>query len=354
VPECMPVRILPAGVLAGITAEPGPADFKPYRDEISGCECTVCVEIAYNAHHWCDKRVRREAARVLLAHLVAGTHERVTLAERAQFARLFHTWKVDTAKAAGVTGETLARIEHPDLYARLDAHADRRDGFMNGIGLGMTPGGIIGTPRARDYWTEQAAKRRAASDVAESVTRAVLAGDSVDQVAEVPTVAEVAPVACAVVALTVDQGDTVPAAPLVEEPVRIVFDEPAPVAPAVAEDSAESAPSGATYGAHPQRVSVSGQPDGDGYRFHLVEGANGRALAKLVKPALARLVKATGAQFYVTAPRKSGTVNVVPHAGHVVTDWAPALALFAEMMGEHIVPATECGACDRSAALVDA
>lgn len=94
-----------------MTAPLTPADFDAYRDEIGGCECTVCVQLAYLSHHWSDKNAHREAARALLAHLVAGTHERVTLAERAQLARTAKADRLAAAYAIGASTDELAAIE---------------------------------------------------------------------------------------------------------------------------------------------------------------------------------------------------------------------------------------------------
>lgn len=439
VPDAMPARILPAGVLATMPHVPCPDDFKPYRDQISGgCECALCHELSANGHHFSDKHVQRQAARVLLAHLVAGTHERVTIAEVAAFARTAKAARLDAARAAGASAETLATIERGYATVKMS------DFYATGMGLGIgnapieaeraerlaresesavtapvtvdqgdtvpdisqadtvdqggptvhtfgdtgeaydasqcrdeiRDGDILHVPSESvvgflfQAWptavTVESGEFSGSADLTgirgegygASIDAARALADSLGYaLADVTTgtgpavadqgdqVAERAPIVC-------DQADTVPAV----EPARIVYvtPAPAPTAPAVAEPAEPVTGPGHTYGAHPQRVHVSGIGEGDGYRFHLVAGANGRALAKLVKPALARLIKETGARFYVTAPRGTGTVNVVPHSGNTVTNWAPALALFADMIGEHIAHAAECGACDRAAALVDA
>lgn len=112
------------------------ADFAPYRDEIRDCTCLLCGEVACALSDVRDFGGRRHLAAcvALLGALMAGEHVRRSYAEMAAEAREAKAVRLAEAEAAGASPATLAAIERG--YAKYA-------GFMvDGIGAGMTPGGV--------------------------------------------------------------------------------------------------------------------------------------------------------------------------------------------------------------------
>lgn len=145
-------------------------------------------------------------------------------------------------------------------------------------------------------------------------------------------------------ASTGDRGDESPADP--GATVVLTYAEiPAPAeSPTVADASGFVT----TYGAHVQRVHVTGLGELDGYRFHLVAGVGGRQFRKPVGSAL---LAAGFRQFAVTTPTGTHAVNVALRPGESVADWSPALAIVAGVLGGNIA-GDECD-CDRAYALAE-
>lgn len=112
-----------------------PTDFAPYRAEITDCHCETCREVAYALSDVLDWGGQRHKARCadLLTALRAGTHLRMTLAERAAEARKEKSERLAQAEADGASAATVAAIE------RGYASVSMRDFYATGMGLGMTP-----------------------------------------------------------------------------------------------------------------------------------------------------------------------------------------------------------------------
>lgn len=91
----------------------GPEDFRPFLEEITDCWCAVCREVAYAANDVLDFRGRRHlaAAQALLADLRDGLHHRMTLAERAEEARVAKAQRLADLRASGASPEVIAVVE---------------------------------------------------------------------------------------------------------------------------------------------------------------------------------------------------------------------------------------------------
>lgn len=294
-----------------------PSDFDPFREQIRGCACPVCEECAAKSHHWVAESEKMHAARVLLAHLVAGIHVHVTYAERIADAKRLHADKLDAMRVAGATDDEIDRVDNAHVYTRMAAIQDVKDSMIRGSGLGVGDAPIRAEREARI--AAEAAAEAAQHDTPDSVETSA----SVDMGA--PTVTLIYP----------SDG------------------EPAPDVPAAG--SAPAVAAGPIHGAHAQRIHVTGLGDLDGYRFHVATTLDGetvrtRPMRKLVGAAL---VTAFGRKFAVTAPAGRHTINVAVRPGESVDDWSPVLALVADTIGAALV-ADECTACDRSYALVSA
>jgi DNA polymerase-3 subunit beta len=390
------VRILPAGALAAVPTGIGPADFDAYRADIRGCSCTLCVELAYARPLDFDGREKREAARVLLAALRAGTHDHVTFAEHVGDAKAAKAVTLVEAHAAGATPERIATIERGYVKASMS------DFYGSGLGIGMTPRPdrdqadtvpvsvpvpaavpAVAAPEAPAVTVDQPDNMPSGIDATVSAWNAALASGDADRIKAAQRAALVdvarrtmnddprAPLA----GWTVDRSDTVPAsvatmeAPDVDRAeapavatVRLVYADTvpasvpvpaavpavtAPEVPAVTGDQADTVPAGDTFGAHAQMIHVSGRGAVAGYRFHVVKGTAARALAKDVRSAIGRERATVGGAFSVTAPAGTRTINVVPAEGHTVADWSPVLRMVSGLVGAALV-AAECTECDRS------
>lgn len=113
----------------------GPADFAPYRDQISLCECHLCRELAYEMSSVTDfdgSRHRAAAERLFLA-LTLGEHSRMTLRERAIQARGEKAERLALAHATGASPETIAAIERGYTTVKMS------DFYAAGMGLGIGP-----------------------------------------------------------------------------------------------------------------------------------------------------------------------------------------------------------------------
>lgn len=113
-----------------------PADFDPYRDQIRGCACDLCNEVAYALSSVTDFDGRRHqaACAVLLAALRVDQHVHKSLAQRAKEARVEKDERLAAAAAGGASAEQLAAIDRG--YTKVSA----RDFYATGLGIGMTPG----------------------------------------------------------------------------------------------------------------------------------------------------------------------------------------------------------------------
>lgn len=126
---------------ARMRAEPpadlGPVLFAPYHDQIELCECGIChaiaCELSSHYHRFYGHDQHREVCAALLAQLRAGTHEHMTLAERAQIARAGKAQRLAQAQANGASAETLAAIERGYVAVRMS------DFYTTGMGLGIGP-----------------------------------------------------------------------------------------------------------------------------------------------------------------------------------------------------------------------
>jgi DNA polymerase III subunit beta len=159
-PAYMSAPILPAGALAATVGQIGPHRFAAYREQINDCACTVCTELSYKGHHWVPKREGEQAARVLLAHLEAGTHVHVTHREHGAYAKAHRASEVARAVAAGITGEALERIRDPHRFA-VQAGRDLH-GLRSGVGIGL---GIGNAPIRAEREARLKAEREAETAV---------------------------------------------------------------------------------------------------------------------------------------------------------------------------------------------
>lgn len=98
-----------------------PTDFDPYRAEIAGCWCRPCATTG------------SDGGRALHAALVAGTHRRMTQAERAAEARAAKAVRLAEAQARGATPAELAAIERGYVAVKMS------DFYATGMGLGIGP-----------------------------------------------------------------------------------------------------------------------------------------------------------------------------------------------------------------------
>lgn len=110
------------------------ASFAPYRPEIEDCACPTCREVSYGLSSVLDGPLSPRhlgACLALLAELRAGTHRRVTLAERAAEAREEKAAKLARLREAGAPASEIAAAERG--YVRVDM-AFMRDGIGAGLG----------------------------------------------------------------------------------------------------------------------------------------------------------------------------------------------------------------------------
>lgn len=113
-----------------------PADFAPYRDQLRGCCCPLCNEVAYALSSVldCDGRRHHAACSALLVALRADEHVHKSLEQRAKEARAAKDERLAAALATGASAEQLVAIERG--YTKVSA----RDFYATGMGIGMTPG----------------------------------------------------------------------------------------------------------------------------------------------------------------------------------------------------------------------
>lgn len=134
-----------------------PADFAPYRSELSGCQCDLCYPMGY-ANRPLAERQRQAAA--LLAALREGTHNHMTTAERCAIARCEHDARVAAACVEGVSDFRMFMMTRPvytgremeRFYGLTGGHSLE---FVIGTGLGMTPGRAA---RGEAWWAERRAR----------------------------------------------------------------------------------------------------------------------------------------------------------------------------------------------------
>ncbi len=151
-----------------------PRDFAPYRTQIHLCQCDLCYPMGFaNRDH--ARRVADAAA--LLAALRAGTHTHMSIAERAEIARVEHRARIAAACADGVTERRMAVMirgyasgRDSDVWPYGPAGAMQSHEFVVGTGIGMTPGRYAAAEAVHRAYVE-----RAAADRARTVERLIAA-----------------------------------------------------------------------------------------------------------------------------------------------------------------------------------
>lgn len=113
--------------------EIGPADFAPFRAEFVDCHCLTCREVSFTLSGVLDgpESPRHLAAcHALLAELRAGTHKRLSFAERVAQAREEKAIRLARLRADGAPA---SEIEAAELgYVRFPF-----SDMVNGSGLGV-------------------------------------------------------------------------------------------------------------------------------------------------------------------------------------------------------------------------
>lgn len=142
-----------------------PRDFAPFRTEIELCQCDLCYPMGYANRPYAQ---RVADATALLTALRAGTHKRMSLAERAEIARREHRARVAAACADGVTERRMAILirgyatgRDSDVWPYGPAGPMQAAEFVDGIGIGMTPGRHATAEAARRVRVERAERDRA-------------------------------------------------------------------------------------------------------------------------------------------------------------------------------------------------
>lgn len=126
---------------------PSPADYAPYRADITGCYCPTCTECAYALSSLADGPGSRRldtAHDALHAELTAGTHKRVDVAEMVTAAKAAKARRLTGAAAAGACPSELATIER--------GYGKQGSTMVCGTGIGMTPGPDRGKTMAMLTW----------------------------------------------------------------------------------------------------------------------------------------------------------------------------------------------------------
>lgn len=93
-------------------------DFAPYREEISGCHCATCTELAqilnsalYSVGAHGEVERHRTVAFSLLSDLRSGRHARVSLTEYVEQAKQAKAERLEEARARGAGESELSAIE---------------------------------------------------------------------------------------------------------------------------------------------------------------------------------------------------------------------------------------------------
>jgi hypothetical protein len=125
----------------------GPKDFDPYRAELHDCQDTLCRAVAHAASRRQltgesteSVREHQAAARALLAGLQAGTHQHMSIAERAAEARKEKEERLTRMRAEGASAEAIAAVERGYTAVNM------RDFYATGMGLGVGPRHLGTTP----------------------------------------------------------------------------------------------------------------------------------------------------------------------------------------------------------------
>lgn len=134
-----------------------PKDFRPYLAEIRDCACDLCHVMGYVNTPY-PQRVANAAA--LFAALQAGTHRRMSYAERAAVAQVEHDARVAAECAAGASDFRMYSITRPAYNGReMERFYGLTGGFslefVIGTGLGMTPGRAR---RGEAWWADRRAR----------------------------------------------------------------------------------------------------------------------------------------------------------------------------------------------------
>ncbi|MFD6638359.1 hypothetical protein ACFWDN_21360 [Micromonospora chalcea] len=111
----------------------GPADFAPFRAEFAECVCPTCRETVYALCAALDgpgSPRHLAACRALLSELRAGTHRRMTHAERAAQLREEKAAKLAALREAGASASEVEATERGYVKVPLG-------GMVEGWGVGI-------------------------------------------------------------------------------------------------------------------------------------------------------------------------------------------------------------------------